>query len=372
MRLPVRLALAGAFALMIAIVGWSVGSPPADATERRSAIEGRTETRRDLLRRRYEQFRRLPDSEQAEIRRLHEAVEADSSLARTLDEYESFVATLDPWDQQELRQITDSDERLARVKAFAYERGRRDAPWRPSWISGRFVEGTIFQPQEFEQALEIVSDSLNLSATQHEEIDALDEPHVRHLRLLQLAADRFRKGSPRWPQSETTAEILALLPEGRRKTWILDERHPAEFRRAAVPLYLTRSLLAEWQLILPDAVNREQLRSALDSIPERDQAEWARHDPNRLQRALIEELEKQEGPTGDFARDFGQVVKLHAEFDPFSYRRFGRPPGGSGRGGPGGPRRPDGDPRSAEDRNGPPQFESDRSDRNRDRERRGE
>lgn len=367
MRTPLRIAAAGIVALFVAIGAWSFGGRSGADAERREAIAGKSQAERDQLRRRLLEFEQLSEIEKKEIRRLHQAVEEDAGFAETLASYEAFVSRLDPLDQQELQSGEDPEARLADLKRMIAEKERMDRPGRPSWLSGRFVEGPVLSPARFDQAIKLLITAIDPSPGEMQRIQESPTPEERHLAAIELA---FRKrGNDRnrpWLDGESTMKVIELLSEGRFRDWLLGDKLQEEFRAAFIPPLLTRSLLAEWQSIAPEIVPEQDLQRALESIPERDQSEWARHDPGRLQRELMEVLEKEKGPAGEFARKFSRVVALRNEIDPFARdrrRSFGRPSFGgpdrsddrrgrsdgrrpdrdeSHRGRPDGPPRPDG------------------------------
>lgn len=337
MKTPLRIAIVGIVALMLSLGAWTVGGRAEDEAERRATIANKTQAERDQLRRRYDEFKQLSKTERDEVRRLHEAVERDPGLARTLADYEAFVSRLDPLDQQELQQKDGIQARMALVEKLIAERVRTDRPGRPSWLFGRFAEGPVLPPSQFGRAVDLLAASLELPQTELRRIEELPRPEQRHLAIIKHAV--ARRGNDRgrpWLDEETTDEVLELLPEGRTRDWLLSEKTSSEFRRASIPSLLARSLLAEWQMIVPLVIPQAQIEAALEKVPERDQADWARRDPGRLQRAIVEELEKQPGSTGEFARQFDEVVRLRNDLDPFARdrrRHFGRPPfGGSDRG----------------------------------------
>src|SRR5690606_33485664 len=174
-------------------------------------------------------------------------------------------------------------------------------------------------------------ESLPISPAEREQMDSL-ESHQRHLQVMRRIAERADKDArPRtWPDPDTTNEILGMLPEGRSKEWVFDDERSIEVRRGSLLAFLARSLLAEWQSVMQREIPPSAIRAALDKLPEKEQAEWARRDPGRLQRAIAGEIEKQEGPVGEFAREFADVVRLSSRLDPFARMRFVRSPGGDG------------------------------------------
>ncbi|HEX6984030.1 MAG TPA: hypothetical protein VF170_01580, partial [Planctomycetaceae bacterium] len=315
------------------------------------------------LRRKFDDFRRMSETERQEIRRIHEAVQGDESLRRTLLEYGQFVASLDPWEQAELRKLAPQ-ERLGRVEALIAERQRRGGRGRPVWLAGRFPDGWVIPREQLDEATDLLSESA-VPAAERDRIRNLPA-HVRHLEIVRHAAAKYRSGrpDPTWPDEATARRVLELLPESRFKGIMLRQEQPAELLRETMFAVLTRSLVSEWQAEAVRLIPAREIQEALAELPEREQAESARRDPGELLRRVLPLIARRGGPSGELAKRFAEVVQLWVEFDPFAPghrgpRGFFSPPGrrgfdgdrrgfdGNRRGGPDGPD----DPRF--DRGGP-------------------
>jgi hypothetical protein len=332
----VRLAIAGSVSLLVALVVWSLGDGSVEEADRREQIAMKSESDRELLRRRYDAFQKLPAEEREAIRNLHEATVQDAALASTLSRYESFVARLDPWDQQELREIRDPDERVAEVRKLTADRSPPDRPGRPSWLSGRSSERFTFGQREFDQAMVLVADLLDLSQQERDQLEELERPE-RHLRIAKQAAERFHK-QPRWPDQADYEQIVNLLPEDGFRSMLLRDQTPAEFSRRMLAYTLMKSLFVEWQAQIPLKVSHDEIRQALDDMPAQEQSEFSRRDPDQLMTAVMKQLSVSDDQIGRFAKNFVEVAQLRSEFDPFRMGRRGfgpRPDGDGGRGRPG-------------------------------------
>ncbi|MBA3315962.1 MAG: hypothetical protein H0T47_22070 [Planctomycetaceae bacterium] len=332
---PVRIAIAGTAALAVALVAWSVGGERDDDASRRRQIADKTEAERELLRRRYEAFQKLPAAERTAIRNLHVATERDKDLATTLADYGSFVSRLEPWDQHELRQIQDPAQRVARVRKLLDEHSPPDRPGRPSWLSGRGSDRFTIPQRHFDEAMTIVADQLTLSKKEQEELDGL-AMHKRHLRVAERAAERFRR-QPTWLEKAEYERIVRLMPDDGFRAMLLNEKTPAEFSRRAFANVLMKSLMVEWQAQIPQVVPQDEIRRVLDDMSEKDQSEMSRRDPERLIRKVMEILALRDDEVGRFAKDFDKVTQLRDEFDPFRGRRGGPDRGRGGPGDRGGP-----------------------------------
>ena len=209
------------------------------------------------------------------------------------------------------------------------------------------MPGTIYPPAELAQAMKIVADSLSLPQKERDDLEKLP-PHERHLAIARRAAEKVRGGGPNrpWPDAETVDRLLTLLPDGWLKNRLLqDDQSPSDRQESTLGL-LMRSLIAEWQAQAVEQLPPDALRAALNSLPEREQAELQQRDPNELLHQVMQSLAQQEGDAGEFAKRFLETTALWREFDRFARggrRGPGRPPFGPPERGGFGPGAPDGD-----------------------------
>lgn len=109
------LAVAGALAVGPLVLGR--GNPALNSA--REEISRMSEVERTALKRKYDQYRNLPEEKRAELRTLHQELEADrTNGARSLStmaDYCDWLKTIDAWQQDELAHITDPQARAKRV-----------------------------------------------------------------------------------------------------------------------------------------------------------------------------------------------------------------------------------------------------------------
>lgn len=343
MKHAIRLSIAGTVLLTAAVAAWSIGGEPPEADLNRQRIAAMSEAERDRVRRAQDEFRRLSPSERDSVRRLHQAVELQPDLKQAFLDYESFLGTLDPAEREELRQQPDPAKRLARVEAIVAE---RDSRGRGSSFGGRFIDGPILSPDRLDEASNVVLESLHLPASEEQRLRAIEEDHMRHLRIVQQAAekvpsDRWRdpeRSRERWPDDATLVAILELYPESQFRAGLLkDEADPGRrewqrvFRRSVAIGLLVRSLLAEWHDVALRVIDPETLRTAFEELPQGERDKLIGRPPGDLVRAAIRDvLAKREDAVGAFAKDFDEVADLRGKLDPFAH-------GFGGRRGPGGP-----------------------------------
>ncbi len=327
MTTPVRFAIVGIGSLVVALVAWSVGAESPEEARNRQQIANKSDAEREILRRRYEAFLKLPPEERQAIRKLHEATQADPGLATTLNDYESFVSHLELWDQQELREIKDPAKRVAQVRHLISDRAPPEDHGRPSWLTGRGSERFTFTPQNFNEAMSIVEGLLNFSTKEKSELDKLDPPH-RHLRVAELAANRFQKQST-WPDKPDLERLVMLLPDDGYRAMLRSDKIPDEFKRNRLGYSLMKGLVVEWEGVVRRNIPVEEFRHALDKMKSEEQWEVSRLDPDRLMYEVMKDIAVADDKSGDYAKDFVKAAKLKAGFD-FS---FGRRPGGWSPGG---------------------------------------
>ncbi|MGC1275552.1 MAG: hypothetical protein WBC44_17725 [Planctomycetaceae bacterium] len=331
MTVAIRFALAGTVMLVAALAAWSIGGDPPDAAERRLKIAAMTETERSQLRRKLDDFQRLSEADREAMRKIHAAVELDPSLLRTLLDYEDFVSTLELFEQAELRQM-ETDERLKRVEHLAAERSQRNEPRHPSWLAGRIMPGSVYPPAELEQVMQFLADALQISVAEREQLQAMP-PHERHLAIARRTAEKIRSSADNqsWPDSDTVQQLLKFFPDGWLKGRLERRDQSPEERRNDTIGLLMRSLYAEWQTQAVEIIPPSELRTALDSLPERQQAELQRRDPNELLRQVVQVIAEGKGGSRDFAKRYHEVTDLWREFDRFARGRRGSGPPGDRR-----------------------------------------
>jgi len=352
MNHAIRLTLAGTVLLMAAIAAWSIGGDPPEADQNRQRIAAMSEAERDRLRRSYEEFRRLSSSERDAVRRLHESVSSQPDLKQAFMDYETFLTTLDPAEREELRQERDPGKRIAHVEQLVSE---RDSRGRGSRFAGRFVEGPVLSSAELDEALNVMLESLDLPASDKKSLRAIEEDHVRHLRILEQAAkkvpsDRWRnpeRSQERWPDDETLVAILKLFPESRFREGLLkEEQDPGRrewqrgFRRSVAFSLLARSLLAEWHSVAMRVIDPKTLQTAFEALSQTERDKLVGRPPGELVRAAIRDvLAKRDDPIGVFAKEFDEAADLRSKLDPFAHGFGGRRGPGPSFGGPDGGRR---------------------------------
>ncbi len=116
------LAIAGVVAVGPLVLGR--GSPA--LTSSHDEIARMSEVERTALKRKYDQYRALTEQQRANLRTLHQQVEADrASGARyltTMNDYCDWLKTIDSWQQDELAHIDDPLNKAKRVDEIAKER----------------------------------------------------------------------------------------------------------------------------------------------------------------------------------------------------------------------------------------------------------
>ena len=360
-----RLALSGAAALAAAVTAWAVTAESPEAADSRARLAAMTAAEREDLLRQFGDYRTLDPADRESLRRLAAAVSADPGLKQTLDRYDTFVSGLPPWEQEELRRITDPAAKAERVGEIVRERARQESERsRPSGRS--FGDFPVLAAPELDAAMRRLAESIpSITEDDRARLEALPGPqrHIeiaRAARPLLEAARRQPFSSRQWPGDETISAIIESLPDERLRAYY-GERS-AESRRSMVLFLLLRSLIVEWQQIV-EHLPREVVRSALDEMTAEERAELARRSSEELVRqAVIRHLADRDDQAGETARALRDAVGLMRELlpDRFRDRRSGGPGDGFRDGSRGGRDddslrdRPPGPPRPPGPDGGPP------------------
>ena len=317
MKLAWRIAGIGIASLIVAWTTWAMGTPSSQGAAERAAIVGKTEGERAQLQRRLDEFRGLSSTEQAKILELHRAVASSPKLSETLDEYTRFVARLDPWDRERLEEETDTDHRIAMVQRLLDDRHERHGDMhRPGWMTGETVRGTIYSRDDFQEILDRLMATLNLRQAAPAKRDSVEG----QLWALQRIAAKWRSDDFKsWPSAAITTEMLKTLPDERFRNFVLQsDRFDDERRRKVLAAVLMRTLMAQWQRAVPRRIPEQEVRAVLSSFKERELRDRDWRDSDRLQSAILGELEKKSGPIGEFAKGYQETRRLHHEFDPLA------------------------------------------------------
>ena len=96
----------------------------------RDEISRMSEVERTALKRKYDQFRNLPEEKRAELRTLHQAIEADRTkgarFESTMLDYCHWLKTIDAWQQDELAHLADPQAKAKRVNEIVQARKEAD------------------------------------------------------------------------------------------------------------------------------------------------------------------------------------------------------------------------------------------------------
>ncbi len=351
------LAIAGVVAAGPLVLGR--GSPALTASH--DEIARMSEVDRTALKRKYNQYRALSEPQRANLRTLHQQVEADrASGARyltTMNDYCDWLKTIDSWQQDELAHIDDPLDKAKRVDEISQERQQTKLAHEASQHDeGPLGKGLLQAPLILtESQLTKVFDVLakRSTGTTEEEQKAIDS-HVGLKRMgLQVKAlkrqipslEQFFRSIPdaelkEMIEASGNAEMLALLTKSS------DQSHQTRVNLAKRGIL--SSVYAQFRRESASATDAELL-TFFKTLSKEDQ--------DRLLQQRAEDFKSElrlrrlaEDPDVAELRNLGQMFSVAAYLEGLNHRvGFLRGPNGEGR-----PGNADGDrpPRDGE-RGGP-------------------
>lgn len=201
------------------------GPDQSEDAARRERIAQMTKTERERLHRRFQTWQNLPAQERQDVQDLHAEIGANRTLARTLDQYTEWLYTLDPWQQEELRNAPDSVTRMRLVHEYMAaqeERGsrsRRDGGPFNAMTSRYFKDVPLLPEEDLDAMFNVVAKALDVPKSEQDEWSML-EPIQRHAEILKKIAIRAEEQSDprRGLVNDAVARDLALAirdPDGR-------------------------------------------------------------------------------------------------------------------------------------------------------------
>jgi len=209
--------------------------------ERRTRIAGMTHAEVEQLRRNYDEFRKLSPERRKALQELDDEVKQDTAngghLLKLMTDYNRWLSTLSPFDQERILSKTDPVERAQLVHEIREEQQKRlattgiDAGGRPA---------LALDPAEFETMLKAVEDNF-LTPEARKKIPEQLTGRERHLRILKAAQQQARSAAA----SQTLVQtLLEAIPNDSLKARIMKQA-PRTPRRLLGQV-MSRSLAGEW------------------------------------------------------------------------------------------------------------------------------
>ncbi len=306
-----------------------------EANARRDRVTKMSALERDRLARQYEQFLAMPASEQDELRRLRREIERDEqsngNLQSVLVNYQAWLATLTPWQRAEIRSERDSERRLALAVRFKQEQAEEvEVPQpgppgdrKPPQRAARHFDIRLSK-DDYNTALGIIEDSLNLPAQKREELNTLSPAH-RHVRVILAAIDDAHDGPSRtrmrrWLSDDVINRIVDSIKDPRVRDRLRSDELSPDMRRGLLGMRLRDGLDREVGNELESRMPpRRELIEFFRSLEKDQESELfksgAGKDLNRLRMSYL--LKKQDPLALDY-------IELRKRIAPLAMRR--RPP----------------------------------------------
>jgi len=256
------------------VVTFLCGTTPEDAqlfAKRRQRIAGMTHSEVEQLKRNYEEFRKLSPERRQAIKELDDEVMHDASghMLKLLTDYNKWLSSLSPFDQDRVLSKTDPIERAQLVKTIHDEQLKRQAL---AAIDGVGRQAVTLQPAELGTMLKAVQENFLSDASRKKITDQLTGRDL-HLRILQAAFQQLKNSSNPGTDSQTLiSTLIDALPNEAIKTRI-SNRLPGRPRRQLLGQVLGRSLVNEWRKEIeevfpsPAAIDAEVARRLAAATP---------------------------------------------------------------------------------------------------------
>lgn len=309
----------------------------AEAQQRRERIAAMSAAQRQQLQRNWSAFQALPPERRRDYRVLHDQLRDDQQrggkLSAVMDRYSAWLATLDPWQRDELRNETDPDQRLALVRKFKAEQEESQSHGREmlptgmgSPFSGWFLSRIpALDEADLEAVMQVAAGSLPLSNQERAALRQLT-PAQRHARILVHALRQQADRSSRrlaWPDDNTAAKMATVVKNEEARRWLESSRMSSDQRRYMLFGRILKSIFVEMnevaQTLKPP---RDQLEAFIRNVDPRERDELLKlpHQEARHRLLYLYLIEQQP----EEFREYAELKKLLEEVFP---RRLHHSPG---------------------------------------------
>jgi hypothetical protein len=266
------LVIAGTLAVAPLVLGR--GSPK--LSHARDAISAMSDVERKVLKRKYEQYRALTESQRDELRQLHQQLEQDRAKGpRYLEAmrlYCDWLKTIDAWQQDELAHISQPLEKIQRVTSIVKERTEADEPDnepRPGGTSP--LQRIRLNEQQLTKIFDTLISRVTLTEEEQQQIDQL-HGLKRFGRQVRLLREKGGQNPEKTLRMLSEAELLQLADETGNADLkaFLARSGDLEIRKKRLPRVIFASCLA---LVLRESsqVTEEQMRQYLSTLPPEQQ-----------------------------------------------------------------------------------------------------
>ena len=258
---------AGTLVCVMVLLGASGQNENGEGANRKK-IESMTPSERAQLKRNYEKYQKLSAQDKQRFHEIHAATRKQPELNQVMRAYCDWVKTLSPWEQEDLRNAKNSQERMELIRKFRSQenQGNRRGS-RSDYEILRILEINFRDPRMmflrfksppsdlYKEVIGIIERSLPRSVEYPRPKDALSE-FERSLAVLKTMSElknrklQEGKNGSDWPPLEVMKSIYELL--GEKKFTFRDsgeQRNTRPFPRdesrqkAMLSLFLARGLM---------------------------------------------------------------------------------------------------------------------------------
>ena len=216
---------------------------------------------RERLIKQYEQFTAMSSERRDALRRLHAEIERDAqsngNLQTVLVNYQSWLATLTPWQRAEVRNEPDPEKRLALVVRFKQEQAEPEespVPAPPDHAHprpARHVDIRLahLSRDDYNKALGIIEESLNLPPEKRAQLESYSRAR-RHVNVILAAVGDAQDGpdrsrSRRWLDDNAVNRIVEGIADEHMRTRLSNDELSPDMRRNFLGMMIHKGLEQE-------------------------------------------------------------------------------------------------------------------------------
>jgi len=318
--------------------------PHAELERRRKDIEKMTEVERDRIKRNFDDYRKLSSEKKADLKELHERVEKDEELHKTLQEYNEWLSKLSPGQRDDLRKESDPARRAKKVAEIREEQQRQErsgfSPGSgPRFGSGRmawskWIDSFGLASNDLKAVMSVWEQAAQnvLNPEQKQELQSLAGLH-RYVFVIRetIRFEPSRGGGPSSPPKFLTdqkliADMIAAISNAEKKSELQALHDQPDRQRGRLMAGIAVGIYKEIDSKKPSAAILEEFFKTLDG---KKKDEIYRAPADQFERLVFKAY--QEAHPQEFPPHPDQVLW---SFLP----RFGPGPGGPGGSGNFGPR----------------------------------
>lgn len=219
--------------------------------KRRQQIAGMTHADVERLKRNYDEFRKFSPERRQALQDLDDEVKQDASghLLKLLNEYNRWLSTLSPFDQERIASQADPIERAKVVKAIRDEHLKRQAL---AAIDGFGRPSLTLEPSDLDAITKAVEEKF-LTPQSRKKIPEQLSGRDRHLRVLSAAQLQLRNTDKASAAGQALVSLLIdAIPNDTVRSRILNQS-ALRPRRRSLGQSLGRSLVDEWRSEIANA-----------------------------------------------------------------------------------------------------------------------